>query len=179
MSDLVDDLKTYCQKSTMFLYPMLGLPANIKPISTYLLIEDVEFKAPCLIALFSNKSVNYLNLKNQINSNKYFEYKITDDVYDYYIFNCEPFKEEYLKIINGKYSKLSKLSKVKIVSNSANNLTQIALYPERYYNLYEEELEINLDGEEGPELLDLPDFKVNEIIHVSDKIKNTLKQLQL
>lgn len=177
MSNLVDDLKTYCQKSTMFLYPMLGLPAYIKPIATYLQFENVTFKTPCLIVLFE-RNPSHLKYLSEIKRHKNFEYVVTEDTYDYVIFNMKEYELDYLKVINGKYSHLSQSAKVKISGTLNNKLATAAMYPDAHYHLYESELEIFITNkEEGPELLDLPNFD-NETLCVPSYIRETLSTVE-
>ena len=175
--DLVEDLKTYRQKSTMFLWPMLALPTNIKPISTYLIVDGIETDTPVLYALFPNTTMKNVLLKQSIMSHKMFEYVINDGDFDIVVFNLNEIDKDYLYVINGKYSHISQSNKVKIVSSTKNKLAEIGLYPSKYYDLYRDELEIDFDEKEGPELLDLPDFNCNEKLHVSDDTRKYLSKI--
>ena len=175
--DLVEDLKTYTQKSTMFLWPMLALPTNIKPISTYLVIEGVDFKIPMLFALFAKNTPNFANIKKEMMKHEQFEYLIGDGDFEIFMFNFSNKEQDFLYVINGKYSHLSQSSKVKIISTSKSKLTEIGLYPSNYYDLYKEELEIEFNEKEGPELLDLPDFNCNERLHVSERTKGYISKI--
>ena len=174
--DLVEDLKAYTQKSTMFLWPMLALPTNIKPISTYLIVEGIKTDSPLLYALFSKSVSGNANNKKTLMNHPMFEYNIVDGDFEIVVFNLEKIKNDYLLVINGKYSHISQSNKVKIISTSKSKLSDIALYPSNYYDLYKNELEIEFNEKEGPELLDLPDFNGNERLHVSEKIQQYLSK---
>lgn len=174
--DLVEDLKTYCQKSTMFLFPMLGLPTNIKPISTYLIVDGIKSDNALLYALFPKSISGNANNKKTLMQHPMFEYNIVDGDFEIVVFNLEPIKNDYLLVVNGKYSHISQSNKVKVIGASRNKLADIGLYPSKYYDLYKNELEIEFNEEEGPELLDLPDFNGNEKLHVSEKIQSYLNK---
>lgn len=176
--NLVDELKTYCQKSTMFLWPMLNFGNGVKPLATYMLINDVEYSKPTLIALFLNKGSNYKNVKSAIMKHECFEYMNSEDMYDYYLFNMEKFHHDYLLVVNGKYSHLSAEAKALILFNTDTILVNAALYPSSYYEMYKDELEININEKEGPELLDLPDFHGNEKISLPKALTSKFKMLE-
>lgn len=162
--------KDYFQKSRMFLYPALDIKrgVSITPLETYTswdnkyltnnrmlicvyyLRDDIEFKIFEKTNLFNNKLFHSFE---QIDLDK-----------GVYIFSFENLSNEWDNFISGKYSQLSNEHKVKIknfIGRNDSNLPYIEsfLYPEKYYKLYAEMMNVkeSLLREVG-ELCSLPDL---------------------
>lgn len=141
---------TYFQKSSTFLYPLLGLDNSqeMKPVKVFVSWEG-RFKAEDrkLICLFRNLS------GNQVWEN----YEVTkllthpmldfcerlDDEYIAYVFDMTNLQEDFDHFLKGKYSKFSGYAKEKIsyyfgISSPEFVYIESFLYPEKYHKVYAE-----------------------------------------
>lgn len=145
-------LKDYTQKSRIFLYPHLGIQrkCSVVPIQTYVSWDNhykVEnAKLVCLYQLRNDVDFKMFE-KSKLMGNKLFhDFKFVEDSKGVYIFDMTEKREDWDKIINGKYSKLSKPHKEQIMNFFRNspNLVYIEsfLYPEKYFGLYAELLNV-------------------------------------
>lgn len=168
---LLEEIKNYTQKSKAFIWPLLKVKAS--PLETYFEFANVkkEKSERLIIALFYNKSPEYLKEKELIESNKNYDFTFSDADYDYVTFNCNFIKEDYDKIINGQYSMLSKESAFYLFTTSKNKTVLAAINPKNYHAAYETVLGLPANSLINSELLNKPDLN-EETIYVSHKVLN-------
>jgi hypothetical protein len=175
----------YFQKSKSFLFPTLGITKynsspefiygnkNDKHIQTYISlnesIQPTDRKLICMIdhreTLRFEKFENNFLFSNPL----YHDSIINPGKPSLYIFNLEPFKNDWDTFLQGKYSQLSEELKLLIKNYYGENTKEYEyidsyLYPKKYYDLYSQ-------------LLDIPKseiIKVGELCDVCDLEKETL-----
>jgi len=144
----------YFQKSRSFLLPMLGLKKTcaFMPIQSYLSWEDVYSIQDCNLILTYKVSDKYeweKYLVETLMSNEFFnDYHYTDDptiVVLSFDLNC--IATDYIHVLEGQYSKLSKMLKKKIRDYYNYNSAEWAymesfLFPDRYIPLYGKILDV-------------------------------------
>lgn len=171
---LIEQIKTYIQKSKAFIWPLLKI--KTEPLETYFKFDHIQNNNErLLIALFYNKDEEYLKNKELIISNKNYDFIFSDKEYDYITFNCNFIQKDYDKIINGKYSSLSKETAFYLYINSKNKTVLAAINPRNYYLLYETALNLPTNSLKNCELLSKPNL-AEETIHVNKKILNQIKE---
>lgn len=171
MFNLEDELKKETQKSYMFLWPLLNLPTNIKPINTYLGFKDANTDKPLIIGMFHKDLFNYKQQKRILVQNKNYQVYLSEDGFDYFIFELKDYKHDYALIINGMYSDVSQRTKNRIIGSSTHTLTGLALYPEET----RKEIAELFNTKEGPkEILGPPNFDT-EILTVSERLVRLFK----
>lgn len=144
----------YFQKSSVFLYPLLGAVycEETKPKTTLLVYNDrIRLEEPNLAVIFQ---------KTQSTSWKAFERAIIDDPRHLIsktdlpnngllcLFDLRAFKEDYTRFLHGSYSKFSDKAKKAILryyeaNKSVNAYVASFLYPERYTKIYAELLDVS------------------------------------
>ena len=82
-------------------------------------------------------------------------------------------RNEYDKIIKGKYSELSDNCKSVIAHTSDNEAVVKCLYPDNNYKEFARALGVEPEILKGKELLSPPQDKA-EVLHVTKKIKNEI-----
>lgn len=170
----LEKLKEYVQKSRFFVMPLLSIPNEPKVIETYFGIKGLELcKGYALVMLYHNRNTKYKALLKKLNQNKFFDFVIEDDEFDIVIFDLSSIKEDYDKILNGQYSKLSKTAKILIKINNPDERASMGINPEYYYKEIADLLQYPEDCFENKELISLPDLD-NEMLHVNEKIFNEL-----
>lgn len=174
MHNQLDILKEYSQKSGLFLFPLLNVKANIKPLGTYFKIKGFDNGNKNLICLFYNKEVDYKTVKAGLIYLEEFELVVSEGDYDTYVFNMNHLGDDYDKILNGCYSKINQRLKVKITCKDTKSLALRGLYPDQFYEEYAELLEVNVEQLTGSELLSLPDMLL-ETLNVEKQILEKLK----
>jgi hypothetical protein len=161
----------YFQKSRIFLYPALNIPrgGSVTPIETYVswsgYYKQEDKKLIAVYHLRSDKEFIEFE-KNKLFKNSMFsDFYETDDSKGVYVFDYEPFTEDWTLFTEGKYSKLSKTVKDRILSyyaNSKKNYVYVDSYinPHLYYDLYSRLLECDKQLlEDVGELCDRPDIE--------------------
>lgn len=151
MSRIKSLYREYFQKSRVFLYPVLDIKRgnSIIPVNTYIAWEElgIEPKDAKLVCVYQYRTDHeYLEFeKEKLKGNKLFESAmlINDGSEIAYIFNFNPYKQDWLHFINGKYSKFSIPFKRKIKDffrQSGNNYVYVEsfVHPEKYFALYSE-----------------------------------------
>jgi len=189
MAQIEDIYKTYFQKSKVFLIPLIiSKGGNIlKPNNTYLSWDGINTFSDCkfIIVYDTSEDGSFINFeKKYLLDNKLFiDYKPLPNNRAAYIFDLSSFYEDFGHIINGKYSKLSHDTKIKIkfyYGSASGNYAVIDsyLYPENYYSLYASFL--------CPDKTDIPDMikllkEVGELCSkpnlISEKLKIDAKRL--
>ena len=171
MSRIKSLYREYFQKSRVFLYPVLDIKRgnSIVPVNTYIAWEElgIEPKDAKLVCVYQYRTDSeYLEFeKEKLKGNKLFESSmlIKDGSEIAYIFNFNPYKQDWLHFISGKYSKMSIPFKRKIKDffrQSGNNYVYVEsfVHPEKYFALYSELLNMPIHTlKEVGELCSQPD----------------------
>ena len=172
--------KNYFQKSRVFLYPALDIKRGVSstPIETHIswnkIYDKNDAKLCCLYHLRNDHEFKTFE-KSKLLSNKLF-HSFTDlgDNRGVYVFDFTSQMKDWNAFISGKYSQFSQAHKLKIknyIGEKSSELPYIDsfLYPERYFKLYAEMMNVNetLLRKVG-ELCDHPDFD-KEMLTVSVK----------
>jgi hypothetical protein len=173
MNDL-NELKNYHQKSMIFLYPLLNLPANIKPDWTYMYVDNLKFNNDCnLICVFDASTDTKKEVHDKLRYNKYFDLHIKEDESNIYIFDLTAFFKDYKLIEQGLYSKVHDFTKTYLAARQIHFLGLNALFPMHSYKKYSEHFNYPMEELYGNELLDSPD-KDCETLY-SESIVNIIK----
>ena len=175
----------YFQKSKVFLYPLIGIKKGIRyvPIETYIEWEQInsKYKLFCLYETPKKEREKKmfdifldLHLKN---SELFDQYFIINKKYTLVSFNLSFFKNDIDKFKKGKYSQFTSYSKNIIMKFFGNKGTiseyvESYLYPEYYYDLYSEILNIPVETlKEVGELCDKPNIEKETFIKELIEIK--------
>jgi hypothetical protein len=138
----------YVQKSRIFLYPALNIRrgVSVTPIETYMCWPGKYSIKDCkLICLYHVRDDSDFKTFEEtfLFNNKYFSdfFQIEGDKKAAYVFDMSDFKEEYLLILKGKYSRLSTEYKKTVLNFFKNhkghyNRIYSYLYPLKYYKDY-------------------------------------------
>ena len=168
----------YFQKSKVFLYPLLGIKKGIRfvPIETYL-NWDGYFKSDtdffCLYNVPQTKEENkmfevfkQLHLKTNEHFIEWFP--ISNDKNKETLLVChfkfDMFKRDIKKFKKGKYSQFSEYVKKRLLDffgdiGTISQYVESYLYPEHYYNIYSDLLNVPVNIlEEVGELCDKPNL---------------------
>jgi hypothetical protein len=171
MSRIKSLYREYFQKSRVFLYPVLDIKRgnSIVPVNTYIAWEQlgIEPKDAKMVCVYQYRTdQEYLDFETQkLKGNKLYESStlINDGSEIAYIFSFNPYKQDWLHFLNGKYSKMSIPFKRKIKDffrQSGNNYVYVEsfLHPEKYFALYSELLNMPMSElKEVGELCSPPD----------------------
>jgi hypothetical protein len=175
----------YFQKSKVFLYPLLGVAKGIRyvPIQTYTSWDGNHVgNENLLICVYkieqdSKKTFNKF-LKEHLQKNELFHSNSSSDNLEIVTFNLSFFKGDLRKFEQGKYSEFSIMTK-KIIMDFFGNTGTISeymesyLYPEKYYEVYSEILNVPITLlEEVIELCDKPNMK-------KEHFKKSIVELEL
>ncbi len=174
---MLEDYPKYFQKSTFFLYPLLGIKGwDIQlPKNTYLIIENyITEKDYKLICHFEKTGEGFglFEIKYLFKNNFFVESLKTQDPDKdgLYVFNLSIFNKEIDIFLSGKYSKMSEVVKYKILSfyskkTNIHDYVESFLYPEKYYEEYSKILKVPVSALE----------EVGELANVYDRDKETCK----
>lgn len=170
--ELLSEMGIYIQKSKTFIWPLLNL--KVKPIETYLKFGDIDTECSrMLIALFHNKDTGYEKHKKEITESPYYNFTFTDGEFDIVTFNMYNIRDDYDKVINGEYSKISNNFKIFLSVVEKNKVVLKCLEPETNYKEFAKVLAIPESELEGRELLSPPNFD-SETIHVLPSIRKQI-----
>lgn len=145
----------YFQKSRSFLYPMLGIKrtSNFSPSGTYIslkgMIEPEDVKLIC--AFKEDTSEGFKIFEEQLLSgNPLFSQVLHIKGYRLYVFDYEPYAEDWFYFLMGNYSKLSIPVKRAIKSyygeaSSEYKYIDSYLYPDKYYDTYAKLLDVDVN----------------------------------
>ena len=167
--------KNYFQKSKLFLYPLLKIKqgASIVPVQTYIRwvgsYELGECKLVCVYHNRDDKEFKEFEKRFLIGNELFFDYFLLPSKMVAYVFDFSNHPHDYRKICLGKYSELSSDFKFKILKffnlNPYNHAyVDSYLYPEKYFGLYSDLLNCDM------ELL----IKVGELCSPPDMNEETL-----
>ena len=172
----------YAQKSKIFLYPILGIKrgGSVTPVETYLEWVDKytkqDRKLICLYHIRDDNEFKNFEKRVLLAHPKFENFYYTENNQGIYIFDYEPDKDLYDKVLQGKYSQIKKEYKEKILdffSNNKGSMVYIDSYlnPEKYMADYANLLGVNLELIKSVgQLCELPD---------EDKEKCTEKEAQI
>lgn len=141
--------KDYFQKSRIFMYPLLGIKrgVSVTPIETYIswegYYEPHDCKLMCVYHLRKDSEFILFEKERLLNNKLFCDFKLLENDKAVYVFDFSCYKQDWLKIINGKYSKISNVYKKHIENfygKKDNNYAYIEsfLYPQKYYSIYAE-----------------------------------------
>ena len=170
--------KSYFQKSKVFLYPLLGIKKGVRfvPIETYIEWNHSIVPENMLVCAYAIKQNT--NDQEEIKRKKEFDafskqYLEKNELYhskhhtnnlELIVFDLSFFKNDLKKFKEGKYSEFSLITKRIIMEFFGNKGTiseymESYLYPEKYYDIYSNILNIPISTlEEVKELCDKPDL---------------------
>ena len=165
----------YVQKSKLFLYSVLGIKRgiNVTPIQTFVSwsgeYEITDFKLICTYHMRTDNDFKNFE-KNILLNNEFFEdmIELENDTVAY-VFDLSSEKEDYQKIINGSYSKLSAAYKKKVLKFfNDHKLHQIYIHsylePHRYRKEYSDLLAVNENVlKKVEELCDAPNLSLERL----------------
>jgi hypothetical protein len=145
----------YFQKSKTFLYPILGIRrmSGFNPDNTYITIQNrIKIEDMKLISTFrKDNSKKYQDFEEQmLLTNPLFDSKMTTKDLNIYIFNLEPYSNDFINFLLGKYSKLSIPFKKAIKSYYGENSPEYKyldsyLHPDKYFETYSKLLGVNIN----------------------------------
>ena len=162
----------YFQKSKVFLYPLLGIKKGIRyvPIQTYTNWDGhYAGRSNLLLCVYTveeeSKETFDMFMEKHLEKNEFYHSRVSKNNLEIISFNLDFFKEDIKKFNQGKYSEFCILTK-KIILNFFGNIGTISeymesyLYPEKYYEIYSEMLNVPISTlEEVGELCDRPDLR--------------------
>jgi hypothetical protein len=175
----------YFQKSKIFLYPLLDIRrgSGVTPIQTYFeweghyAAEDMK-----LIAIYPIRDDHEYKLfmKNIILKHpRLVEFNKIDDHRQVLIFDFSDLKDDWFKLINGQYSKITMNIKRKLrdhFDKKSSNFAYIEsyLFPERYFSMYAALLDVSEDFlKEVGELCSKPDLEKEKLTEQVIQLYNT------
>lgn len=146
--------RRYFQKSSIFLYPILGFKRNngFKPKNTFIAYEgkytEKDFKIICVFDNGVDKAWLHYQ-KDYLLSHKYFTEVIELSNNEIaYVFNLRDVESDFMNFTFGKYSKLSENTKKKICDYYGVHTPEWAyvetyLHPEKHFKTYSMLLDID------------------------------------
>jgi hypothetical protein len=172
----------YVQKSRIFLYPLLNISKGSEavPLESYISWCDKFSPTECkyVCTYYLRDDAEFLRFeKNRLTGNKLFDsFYETEDSLGVYVFDFNEYIQDWNYFLKGKYSKMSKFSKEKILkfflSNKATyHHINSYLNPEIYYEQYAKLLNVD----EGllrsvEELCSMPDMSKEVLVAKERKI---------
>jgi len=182
--------KNYFQKSKIFVYPLLGIKKglSVTPVQTYFGWNDyVKPEDMKLVAVFHERTdQDYLNFEKNIllKHNRLSDYIKLNDTEVLYTFDFSDMKDDWMHLINGRYSKMNPTVKRKIRDHFDKNGSNFMymdsfLFPERYFNIYSELLGISEEVlKEVGELCTIPDMEKEILIVNIEELQKLNKDLK-
>lgn len=165
----------YFQKSTAFLYPILGLPKmqSMEPIGTYLEIENFTFESTTpLICLYHTSNPKFQEtLKILKAHNRYeFDFYLNDETH-IVIFDMSHIQKDYDNFIAGKYSKLSSNFRTIVTGTfPKNKIILMAFDPVLNYAEVARDLNVSVEDLIGHEICETPKMNTDgEVLFIKDK----------
>jgi hypothetical protein len=167
----------YFQKSKSFLYPALGIKKlSYISFNTYLSIEGlIPVEDMQLICHFKNTdNEKFKNFEDQnILTNPLYVKTVELEGENYYIFDLDIYRNDWVNFMLGKYSKMSNVIKKAIRTYYGDKSPEYSymdtyLNPEEYYEKYSKLLEIDVDTLK----------RIGELCDPCDLEKETLKSFK-
>lgn len=136
------------------MYPLLEIKrgASVTPIETYLSWENqyslTDRKLICLYHLRDDSEFTVFEKEKLLGNKLFYDFKEVEGNKGVYIFDLNPYAEDWDNVKLGKYSKLSNLHKKKIENfygrtNANYAYVESYLYPEKYYSMYSQIIGVN------------------------------------
>jgi len=171
--------KKYFQKSTFFLYPLLKIPKTVVPIVTYIQWDNyfsLEDKVIiCKFDKFSTESEKKTEIEHLIKHPLYLDYYELEDDTLVYVFSIKSFDKVIELFLKGEYSKFPESIKERIISfykpeSVTRSYMKSYLYPEFFYEVYSELLDVPIDLLKSTKELATPPNLEKESMKI--KVKN-------
>lgn len=159
----------YFQKSKIFLYPLLGIKrgSSVVPTETYISWADKyspeDAKLICVYDIREDSEYKNFEVNILLKHNRLHDYMVYEEQ-SVFVFDFQDMKVNWNNFINGKYSKMDKDTKSKILDffeRYSGNYIYISsyLHPEKWFERYAELLGVEPSLlEEVGELCNLPDL---------------------
>ena len=160
--------------SFLFLYPILQLNNNIKPLGTYMEIKGLDLRYS-LICMFHEKQAGLKStwLKEMKEHTLFQGHFVDEDDYHYVLFDLMNYSPIINIIKKGKYSTIHPDFKF-IMCQNKSTLTHMGLYPDQYYSDVAYDLVIDIEVIiKGVELMPPPN-EDNEYLKVPEAIKKII-----
>lgn len=173
--------KSYFQKSRVFLYPVLGIPrsSSVTPINTFMSWKDHysfdDAKLFCVFHLRDDVEYKQFEKNKLFNHSMFHDFFETEDDKGVYVFDYSKYEDDWFKVLDGKYSKLSSDLHRKIGTFYAKSKKDFVyvnsfLNPDMYFDIYAEILDVPSSVlKKVGELCDKPDIDF-ETLKVSVKV---------
>lgn len=154
---MIEKYPEYFQKSTFFLYPLLGLNKvmTIVPINTFLSLEGKHsIGDQLLFCLFHHKKeVRHEQFERVcVKTNEHYieSIELMDPDYVLHVFDISFLKDDLDKFMEGHYSKISDARKYEILrsynpSNVVHTIMNSFLFPSQHYSSFAELLNVPED----------------------------------
>lgn len=168
---MIEKYPGYFQKSTFFLYPLLGLnkTTTIVPITTYLALEGRYLPHDrLLICLFHNKQdarhEQFVRTVVKTSAHYVETIELVDPDQILHVFDISFIGDDLDKFMDGHYSKMSDARKYEILrlynpQTPVHETMRSFLFPEEHYSLY-------------AALLNVPESLLREIVELADPYNN-------
>ncbi len=167
--------KDYFHKSKVFLYPALEIKRGGSVIAeqTYVkwdgYYEISDRKLICLYTLRDDEEFARFEKSKLIGNKLFHDFKMVDENKGIYVFDMNGLAEDFDLFIQGKYSQMSAEHKRRIknfygVYSSNYPIIESFLEPHKYYKIYSDLLNVNIDLlQKVGELCDPPDLEKESI----------------
>mgnify|MGYP003122965944 CR=1 FL=1 len=185
--------KNYFQKSKVFLYPLLGIKKGVRfvPVETYItwshdLIDSKDILVCAYAIKDATNNQEELEIKDQFNrfvkqhleKNELYHSRHHTNELELIVFDLSYYKKDLQRFREGKYSEFSLITKRLIMEFFGNTGTiaeymESYLYPEKYYEIYSDILNISIETLENViELCDKPNLE-------KEDFKKSILELEL
>lgn len=168
--------KDYIQKSRLFLYPILNIKrhSSVTPIQTFMCWNPHYNYSDCkLIAQYHGRADHEFKTfeENKLFNNPLFHnfYQLEDGTNAYVFDFSDKYEKDFMSVVDGKYSELSPGMKKTILNffkTQASHHVYIEsyLYPEKYYPMYAELLNVEQKYlEQTGQLCDKPNLEKEKL----------------
>jgi hypothetical protein len=168
--------KKYFQKSKIFLYPLLGIRrgTSVVPSETYISWNDKYASEDMkLICIYHPRTdLEYQNFEKNVllKHNRLDDLIKVDDENLVVIFSFSDLEDDWIKFLNGQYSKISITTKRKILDffdKRSGNYAYVEsyLFPEKHYDTYARILGVQPEMLQSVgELCDKPDLEKEKLL---------------
>ena len=156
-------------KSFIFLYPILQIKSDIQPIETYLGFKGFENRN-ILLCIFHSSMKQFPEWLKRMEDHAMFDLHVSDDEYEYVIFDFTLAPKIYNAVKNGRYSSIEGNART-ILTVSGGEMVQLGLNPNIFYDEFAEQFEHPVEIlKANVELVSPPDPN-NEYLHINSKIQ--------
>jgi hypothetical protein len=148
--------RKYFQKSKIFLYPLLDIKrgTSVVPKETYISwnesVTSEDMKLVCVYYLRKDTEYTQFEKSVLLKHNRLIDYVKIDDETLVVTFSFSDLKDDWFNFLNGKYSKISKETKSKILNffdKKSGNYAYVEsyLYPEKHFTTYAKILGVDIE----------------------------------